>query len=487
MTTLAPRQDEHDARRKRRRGSNDDIGRPPEARAEHTCKEDGSRTGKHETDECVVDGGRRSVGDHGDAISQDKHTGISTEAHDDVSPQLLVSSDVFGKSGVSVKLADAEDKEWIHDPRCGSSDDTARASAIPAIPVATNADHFIVKERNHVYKVSRVDAIEDMVGEPYDQYPEDHTGHYTSDYAYSMGDHNSDLVIPKRAMVWDADEPRDAHGGPSGASYALGSHHYDGGSDDHHDQYGLHECADHPFDFPPEDDELYGLHDGDDQPGSSGATSSGDPRPVTVQCDTRTSPLRRRLTGKTSPSRAAELGHAPRASGPHPVHELVTREAARAARLRLREATGIHEGCVKKARYTAWQAIRRQPELFSTSRDGDPAGGTTAELRESHDVGADDGHIPLRWRAHASHDVAAAPGAQIVYCRRCGAWTTGERSSNLIRECSLRQGHKGNLRLLSLGIMPRRGARVPPELKRAGARGSRGGTVVRRSKRRGAC
>ncbi len=483
LKALTPRQEERDTRRKRRRGLGDDAGRPPGARAAHARKKDCGQTGEDEFGDCVVDGDYRHVDDLGAACSLDNPTAMPKEADEDESPLLLAPIDAVCKSDVSKGPADAD--EGVHIPSSCFFGDVVRARAIDSTPFEGKADRICVKEQDHGFKVSCDDTIKGEVDELYDQNSEDHIGNYTADHISSIGIHEWDTVFHKHATVLDDDAPHEARGGPPSASYPQGVHHHDGDPEDYHDPYGLQEGANHPFDCPPEEGELYSLHGGDDQPRTSGATSSGDPCPATVQCDARSSPLRRRLTGKTSPSRAAELGHAPRAGDPPPGHELVTREAARAARLRLREATETHNRYAKKARYAAWQAIRRQPELFSSSHDGEPVDRATADLREAHDVDADDGHIPLRWRAHASHDVAAAPGAQLVYCRRCGSWSIGERSANLTRACSLKQGHKGNLRLLSLGIIPRRGARVPAELKRAGSRGSRGGLVVRRSKRRG--
>ncbi len=241
----------------------------------------------------------------------------------------------------------------------------------------------------------------------------------------------------------------------------------------------------HPFSQPPEWPEGGHVHDCHEGNGPRGdAADPGLGMDADHGEDGRAVP-RRRLTTKTSSARAVELGFpspGPRAGGEE---GYVTRETARAARLRHRETAAEHERLRKAARTTAWRAIRGQPEVASSyceepkeddfaRADGDPAD-------------AEDGPVvPARWMAHATHDVAAAPGAQIIFCRRCGAWTLGIKSMNLTRPCSMKSGHKGNLRLLSLGIAPRRGARVPAELKVAGARGTRGGHCVRRSsKRRG--
>ncbi len=242
----------------------------------------------------------------------------------------------------------------------------------------------------------------------------------------------------------------------------------------------------HPFDLPPEECELDGLYDGRLPTDTQRASSSRDSCPEARHDSIGPTEPRRRLTGKTNPSRAAELGHLPLAAEPQSERELVTREVARAARLRQREAAEAHSRASKVARTSAWLAIRRQPEVAAGNRYEVPTDQVAVDGVATPAVCTDNCDIPLRWMAHTSHDISAAPGAHIIFCKRCGAWSLGERSTNLTRPCTMKAGHKGNLRLLSLGIAPRRGARVPAELKKAGARGTRGGFVVRRcSKRRG--
>ncbi len=240
--------------------------------------------------------------------------------------------------------------------------------------------------------------------------------------------------------------------------------------------FGGEEHVDHPFDVPPNDEDLYNgvieeleAHTAGVQP-----LPGRDPqRDALAQAAARVT--RRRLTGKTSPTRAKELGHGspmPTQAGPTDA-SLVTREVARAAQKRVREAALLHGKAVKQARTAAWSAIRRNPE--ATCRPEEHVRDVSPEPRSGALA------VPALWDVHPSHDAAASPGVQVVFCRRCGAWSLGEKSKNLVRPCSLKPGHPGNLRLLHLGIVPRRGARVPAEFKQAGARGTRGGAAARRS------
>ncbi len=241
---------------------------------------------------------------------------------------------------------------------------------------------------------------------------------------------------------------------------------------------GGDELVEHPFDVPPNDEDLHDAGTEDFERHDVGA------QPLLDQVPRREAPTpasanvtRRRLTGKTNPTRAAALGHGPLMSaqaGPTEVG-LVTREVARAARKRHREAALLHAKAVKQARTAAWSAIRRNPE--ATGGPEDPEREVLPEPRGEAPA------VPALWDVHPSHDAAASPGVQVVFCRRCGAWSLGVKSKNLVRPCSLKPGHSGNLRLLHLGIVPRRGARVPTEFKQAGARGTRGGSASRRSSR----
>ncbi len=183
-----------------------------------------------------------------------------------------------------------------------------------------------------------------------------------------------------------------------------------------------------------------------------------------------------RLSSKTSPARAAELGYPqPRTEGQSDDDEgLVTQGAAAAARARIRVLKATHRQRVKEARSRAWEAYARQPDFVFFGSDS-PAGSSGDVIR---DPAAPAPVVPGCWDAHPSHDVAA-PSPTLLFCRHCGAWSAGHRVRGLAKQCKGAVGHRGNLRLLTLGIAPVRGARVPAELKRAGSRGTRGGKATK--------
>ncbi len=193
---------------------------------------------------------------------------------------------------------------------------------------------------------------------------------------------------------------------------------------------------------------------------------------------------RRRLTTKTCPSRAAEMGYPPTQSEEQCDDEegLVTQGAAAAARARIRERCATHRRKVRAARSRAWDLFSRQPDFVPTVESANvEVGGDVGDVESG--PAAPVPAVPSCWDAHASHEVAA-PSPSLMYCRKCGAWSGGHRVRGLALPCRGAVGHKGNLRLLALGIAPVRGARVPAELKRAGARGSRGGSATRGTRRR---
>ncbi len=197
---------------------------------------------------------------------------------------------------------------------------------------------------------------------------------------------------------------------------------------------------------------------------------------------------RRRLSAKTGPDRAAELGYPPprmdvQSDGEEGEEGLVTQSAATAARARIRALLSTHKRKVRAARAEAWVAFARQPDLGFL--------GGEAAVADSDDVGRDRAApapvVPGCWDAHPSHEVAA-PSPALLFCRHCGAWSAGHRVRGLAKQCRGAVGHRGNLRLLTLGIAPVKGARVPAECKRAGSRGTRGGKATKgaRGRRRAA-
>ncbi len=193
---------------------------------------------------------------------------------------------------------------------------------------------------------------------------------------------------------------------------------------------------------------------------------------------------RRRLSVKTSPTRAAELGHRSPPAEERGEEELVTQGAAAAARARNRGILSAHRHKVKAARSRAWEAVARQPDLAAVAVGQDAAEAPSEDLGVAmHGAPTVDLTVPRCWNAHVSHDVSA-PSRTLLFCRRCGAWSAGHCARGLAAACRGAVGHKGNIRLLSLGIAPVRGARIPTELKLAGSRGTRGGSATKGTRRR---
>ncbi len=216
----------------------------------------------------------------------------------------------------------------------------------------------------------------------------------------------------------------------------------------------------------PEDEPLTEL-----APEPSTVTQASDERPV-MYAVAASGTKRRRLSQKSSPARAAELGYIGPPPQPERVTNLITQAAAAAARTRARGLLIAHRRRAKSARNAAWDSFFRQPEqsnaaseAYASSEDTGVLGATFA--------------IPAGCNAHASHDAKAPMGAELLFCKRCGAWSSGQRSRGLVAQCRGRGGHRGNLRLLHLGVALVRGARVPREHKDPGAKGTRGGSATR--------
>ncbi len=194
--------------------------------------------------------------------------------------------------------------------------------------------------------------------------------------------------------------------------------------------------------------------------------------------------VRRRLRTKTRPRDAPAFPQEPNAEvlaaadlAPVADVQLLTRQAAVAARKRVRDAVQAHAKRVKEARTAAWAAVHRSSCLNVASESQLPEG-----PQQQPDVEED----LADWGVHDTHDVKKAPGIEVVYCSTCGAWTSGRKARKLKVACSGVPGHKGNLRLLQAGIAPHQGARMPRELKVDGARGTRNGACSRGRRWKGA-
>ncbi len=73
---------------------------------------------------------------------------------------------------------------------------------------------------------------------------------------------------------------------------------------------------------------------------------------------------------------------------------------------------------------------------------------------------------------HVTRSMAHARRTGVAYCRVCAAWTRGSRARRLKNECPGWCDQRSLLRRLELDIEPCQG-RIPAELKRPGARGTR--------------
>ena len=76
---------------------------------------------------------------------------------------------------------------------------------------------------------------------------------------------------------------------------------------------------------------------------------------------------------------------------------------------------------------------------------------------------------------HPSHDIQSLTNhLDIIYCRRCAAWSKNVRLKALAKVCQgLKEGNRGQLRKLQLGLVPLSGVRIPAHLRRTFARGRR--------------
>jgi hypothetical protein len=116
----------------------------------------------------------------------------------------------------------------------------------------------------------------------------------------------------------------------------------------------------------------------------------------------------------------------------------------------------------KVAWYTAWRNIETMRRIVSKIGWKEDADDSLAE------------------RIHDSHLLKTVRHGQAVYCTRCACWSEGRRAEGLAAECKFRiaDGSRNALRLLQLGVLPKRGARIPGGLlrshRRLRAMGSRG-------------
>ncbi len=161
---------------------------------------------------------------------------------------------------------------------------------------------------------------------------------------------------------------------------------------------------------------------------------------------------RRRLSAKTSPAKAAELGHVAGHAEELDDEGLVTQSAAAAARLRNRGLLATHRQKAKAARLRAWDAFSRQPERDSVGDLGTNAA-DEGQVDAAQDAPAHLPVVPRCWDAHCSHDIAA-PTRSLLFCRRCAAWSSGHRTRGLAAACRGAVGHRGSLRFCPSELRP---------------------------------
>ncbi len=169
--------------------------------------------------------------------------------------------------------------------------------------------------------------------------------------------------------------------------------------------------------------------------------------------------VRRRICGKTRPTDAVlnravaveEEGSA----------DLLTRREAKAESMRhaaKRRKLLLERAAVEER---AADFVEQRPHLLTWAEGGEGA--------------APDGPRSADGPAfHPSHDVTLARTSGVAYCRVCAAWTRGLRTRLLKAPCTGTCRQRSLLRRLELDVEPNNG-RIPSELKRPGARGTRGG------------
>ncbi len=217
-----------------------------------------------------------------------------------------------------------------------------------------------------------------------------------------------------------------------------------------------------------------GPGDGRQSDGDVGAMHLGELADAAVPGDGHREAKRRRLSRKTKPHEAAgyAVGVAiePSRAADEANAELVTRNAAAAIRKRHRELVNSHRRAAAAASDVAWRALYRDP--------GRIRAGEAEAPNERDPIGDEAESQQSDWNIHPSHVLRKSQGVDWLYCKTCGAFTTGRRCLKLREACSGIRGHLTHLKLLSVCIRPGAGARLPARLRVGGARGSRGGAAA---------
>ncbi len=210
-------------------------------------------------------------------------------------------------------------------------------------------------------------------------------------------------------------------------------------------------------DFDDEDGPTHALVDADAREEDREAVTSlrAPPSPREVEAsrgpDMNAEPKRRRIAFKDSPM--ADCITVESSEG----LTLVTQAAAAAARRRNALAAAVNRKRKREVEVEARIALARCTEAVNAAIDAREPGEEVqyAELQ-----------LP-----RSSHSVQQAPGIDVIFCNKCGAWSQGRKAlRRLGQQCSGDKRRAPTVRLLQLGIMPIAGATIPEHLKKGRGR-----------------
>jgi hypothetical protein len=218
----------------------------------------------------------------------------------------------------------------------------------------------------------------------------------------------------------------------------------------------------HPFDEPPGEKELTrGAQTYAAEHLSGAASSSGHLAEGDLEDNERR--VRRRLNVKTSAPPGNAVVASPAIAEEDTAGDLLSRREAKAeaARHAAKRRKWAHDQEVVDER--ARNYVESHPSLLERA-------GSAAAHQPDQSIELMNGPT-----IHISHDMAYARVTKVAYCRNCAAWTRGVKARLLKAPCvGVRVEQSSLLRRLELDVDPVLG-RVPAELKRRGARGTRGG------------
>ena len=132
-----------------------------------------------------------------------------------------------------------------------------------------------------------------------------------------------------------------------------------------------------------------------------------------------------------------------------PERALMTAKTVKVKKAQMKAEQSKQNAIGKIARQRALDAMKLQPELG----DGD--------LDEAGLVA----HFEL---PHASHHIRELHNDHsTIFCNSCSGWSSRLLLRNLLKPCQgLKDGNRSQLRLLQAGLMPGKGVRLPPRLKK---------------------